>query len=248
MEEQAAQQPTASLGDLIINVFSSPSDAFAGLRNTPARGSVWIIPMLITILLTAGFTYVMFSNETLKEQALEAQRKAIEERVASGSMSQADADRAAEGMEQMGGMIMVIAMVSAVVVMAVVFFAAALVLWLAGKLVLKSPAGYAKYLEVYGLSNWIGSLGLIVTILMAVAMNSLYATPSLGLAVFSEYDSANTLHRVLSAINVFGAWQMIIVGIGMSKLSDKSTGMGIGLAAVLWVIWIAIAVALGFAR
>lgn len=245
--EQTPAPETASLGDLMMNVFTSPAEAFDGIRQGPPRTSVWVIPFLLTILLASAFSYVMFSNETLREQVMEPQRKALQERVDSGQMTQEQADRASEQMSG-GGMMMIFGVIGSAIFISIAFFGAALVLWLAGKFALKSTAGYGKYLELYGLSAWIGILGLLVTILMVVAMNSLYATPSLGLAVFNEYDSSNKMHLVMSSINIFGIWQAVVVGIGLGKLADKPTGTGITVAMVLWVLWVACAVALGFAR
>ena len=245
--EQTPAPETASLGDLMMNVFTSPAEAFDGIRQGPPRASGWVIPFLLTILLASAFSYVMFSNETLREQVMEPQRKALQERVDSGQMTQEQADNASEQMSG-GGMMMIFGVIGSAIFISIAFFGAALVLWLAGKFALKSAAGYGKYLELYGLSGWIGILGLLVTILMVVAMNSLYATPSLGLAVFNEYDTSNKMHLVMSSINIFGIWQAVVVGIGLGKLADKPGSTGIAVAMVLWLLWVACAVALGFAR
>lgn len=245
--EQTPAPEVASLGDLMMNVFTSPAEAFDGVRTGPPRASVWVIPFLLTILLASVFAYVMFSNDTLRDQAMEPQRKAMQERVDSGQMTQEQADNASEQMSG-GSMMMIFGVIGSAIFISIAFFGAALVLWLAGKFVLKAPGGYGKYLEVYGLSGWIGILGLLVTILMVVAMNSLYATPSLGLAVVDEYDTTNKMHLIMSSINVFGIWQAVVIGIGLSKLADKPAGTGITVAMVLWVLWVACAVALGFAR
>lgn len=143
---------------------------------------------------------------------------------------------------------MIFGIIGSTVFISIAFFGAALVLWLVSKFALKASAGYGKYLEVYGLSGWIGILGFLVTILMVVAMNSLYATPSLGLMVSSEYDTTNKMHLVMSSINLFGIWQAVVIGIGLSKMADKPSGTGIAVAMVLWALWVACAVALGFAR
>jgi hypothetical protein len=246
MEETS--QPSASFSDLLVNVFSSPSEAFDALRNAPSRTGVWLLPYILTLFLGAAFTYVLFTNDTLREEALEPQRRAMEERVASGQMTQEQADAATAQMEGMGEMMMVFGLIGVVIFVSLAYFCGALVLWLAGKLALKSTAGYGKYLELYGLSNWIGILGMIVTILMVVGMNSIYASPSLALAILDSYDVGSTMHRLFSSLNIFAAWQAIVIGIGLSKLAEKPAGAGMTVALILWAIWIAISVALGFAR
>ena len=125
---------------------------------------------------------------------------------------------------------------------AIMFFLAALVFWLVGKFGLKAEGGYGKYLELYGAAQWIGVLGFIVTILLAVAYGSMYASPSGALAVLANYNPKSTTHRLLSSLNIFTIWQMIIVGIGLAKYGGKSSGTGFGIGVGLLVVWILISV------
>ncbi|MBI3578339.1 MAG: YIP1 family protein [Ignavibacteriales bacterium] len=248
MEHLEPPVQSTPLSDLLLNVFSSPGDAFEGLKPSPARASVWIIPMIIIILIASGFSYVMFTNPTLKDQFMQAQEQALQKSVDSGKMTQAQADQSRQGMEKMGGMFIAFGIIGSVVFVSVMFFGAALVLWLAGKIAMGSTAGYGKYLEIYGLSGWIGILGGIITLLMVIAMGSLYASPSAALAVLSNYNPTDNTHKILSALNIFSIWQAAVIGIGMGKIAGKSTGLGMGIAFGLWVVWVAITVFLGFGR
>ncbi|MBI3787812.1 MAG: YIP1 family protein [Ignavibacteriales bacterium] len=248
MEHLEPPVQSTPLSDLLLNVFSSPGDAFEGLKPSPARASVWIIPMIIIILIASGFSYVMFTNPTLKDQFMQAQEQALQKSVDSGKMTQAQADQSRQGMEKMGGMFIAFGIIGSVVFVSVMFFGAALVLWLAGKIAMGSTAGYGKYLEIYGLSGWIGILGGIITLLMVIAMGSLYASPSAALAVLSNYNPTDNTHKILSALNIFSIWQAVVIGIGMGKIAGKSTDLGMGIAFGLWVVWVAITVFLGFGR
>jgi len=124
----------------------------------------------------------------------------------------------------------------------------ALFLWLGAKFVLKAEAPYAKYLEVYGLSSWVGVFGGIVTLMLMVGMDSMYASASGALVVLSEYDPVNTTHKLLKSLDVFAAWQAVVAGIGISAVAKKENGPGIGLVVVLWIVWVGASVALGIAR
>lgn len=242
MEEQAPSAPTISLSDIVINVFSSPADAFEGIRTSPARASVWVIPLIILLLLTSASIWTIFSDDTLRAQAMQAQIERIEEQARTGQMPQEQADKALEQMEGGGGVMAVFGIVFASLTLAVVFFVTALVFWLVGKFALKAEGGYGKYLELWGASQWIGALGGIITLLMIVAMNSVYAAPSGALAVLQEFNRHDTTHRLLSSLNIFSVWQMIVVGIGLAKFSGKPSGTGIGVALGLWVVWVLISV------
>jgi len=246
MEEQPL--PSApSLGTTFMGVFTSPSEVFQSLKGTASAPLLWVIPLIVTIVLGIAITVTMFTNETLHSQIIDTQRQAMEKRVDEGKMSRETADQAINRMESGGsGLFIAIGSVSVVVMICLFFFLGALFLWLANKTLFKSTAGYGKYLELYGIASWIGALGAIISLLMMVGLGSLYAHPSGALLVMSNYDTANHLHKLLNALNIFSIWQTAVVGIGLAKFSEKSIGTGIGVAFVLWAVWVAIQVFLGF--
>lgn len=243
--QEMTPAPSVSLGTRIMNVFASPSEAFEGIGSSDSKASLWVIPLVVTVIVGLVSTYVLFSNETLRNQVMEQQTKAMEQRVQEGKMTQEQFDQAQSGMETMGGMMMGIGMIGVVIVVGVYFFGIALVLWLTGKFALKAQAGYLSYLSLLGLASWIGVLGGIITMLMIVGLNSFYATPSAALAIYGTYDVTDTTHRILSKINVFTLWETALVGIGLSNLSGRPAGVGIGVAFGLLAVWFAISIPLG---
>ncbi|MGB2869461.1 MAG: YIP1 family protein [Bacteroidota bacterium] len=248
MEETPTPPATVTLGGSIVNVFASPGEVFTDLRGKEPRTSLWIAPLLVSLLMVVLFSYVFSSNETFRGQLIEAQTKALQKAVEEGKITQQLADQQADRMQNMGSMFLVFGIVFGAIFAVVFFFGGGLFLWLGGKLVLKSPAAYGKYLEVYGISAWIGALGAIVTLMMMIGLNTMYASPSASLAVLSTYDFSSNTHKFLSALNVFSLWQTAVVGIGLAKLSEKSTGMAMGLVFGMWVVWVVAAVFLGIYR
>jgi hypothetical protein len=242
MEEQAPSAPTISLSDIIVNVFASPAEAFEGIRTSPARASVWVVPLLFTIVLAIGSIWMTFTNDTIRSQIAEQQRERMQEQVQAGKISQERADQMVDGMEKGTGMMIAFGIVGASIMICLTLFVGALFLWLIGKLALKAEGGYGKYLELWGSSLWIAMLGGIVTVLLLMAFNSMYASPSAALAVLSNYSPKNSLHRLMSSLNVFSIWQMVVVGIGLSKFSGKPLGTGIAAAFALWIVWVLISV------
>ena len=237
MSEQIPLPKAQGFGSVLMNVFSSPADAFADLGTSESKPTNWLFPLIALIILASVSSYTIFSNESLKSQALEMQTRAIDKRVSEGKMTQEQADQARSGMEKMGGMFVAIGIVTSVIFLCIMMFGAPLFLWLADKTMLKSSVGYTKHLEMYGISSWIGILGGIVTLLMIVGLNTMYASPSAALAVYASYDPMNTTDKILGAINIFSIWQAVVVGIGLGKFANKSAATGIGAALVLWVIW-----------
>jgi hypothetical protein len=242
MEEQAPSAPTISVSDIIVNVFASPAEAYEGIRTSPTRASVWVIPLILTIVLAIGSIWFSFTNESIRSQIADQQRERMQEQVHAGKITQERADQIADGMEKGSGMMIAFGIIGASIMICIMLFAGSLFLWLVGKLGLKADAGYGKYLELYGTSFWIGILGGIVTVLLLMTFNSMYASPSAALAVLSNYSPKNSLHRLLSSLNIFSLWQMVVVGIGLSKFSGKSIGVGIGTAFGLWFAWVLISV------
>lgn len=233
MEEQQAAPETQSLGTRIMNVFASPGEAFDGIATLESKTSLWLIPMLTSMAIAVLVSFVISSNATLKEQIVEMTSKQMQQRVEQGSVTQTQADRQREAMEGMGTLFAVFGSIGAIIAIAALFFLGSLVLWLIGKFALKATHGYTAYLATYGTASWITVLGSLVAILMMVGLNSMYATPSAALAVYADYDFLNTTHRLLSRIELFSIWQAVVVGIGLSKLTGKTSGVGIGIAVGL---------------
>ncbi len=249
MEDQLPLKPAPSLGTVLSDVFTSPGDSFGALKGTASAPSLWAVPLIVSVILAALFTYAIFTNEALRSQMMETQRQAMEKAINEGRMTREQADIAADRMESGGtGIVMAIGMVAAVIFVALSYFVAALFLWLAGKAILKTTEGYPKYLEMYGSASWVGILGSIVTLLMMIGLGSMYAQPGGSLFVMSSFDPGNTLHKLLAAVNIFGLWQTAVVGIGLAKFSGKSNGMGLGVAYGLWILWVLVEVFLGLGR
>ena len=249
MEEQQPLPPAPSLGSTLTDVFTTPSEVFKSLKGTASAPSLWIVPLIVSILMAILMTYIIATNESLRGQVVDQQRAELEKRVEENKLTRENADLQMDRLEKSGtGIFIAFGSVFASIAIVAGFFIAALFLWLADKVILKSAEGYGKHLELYGISSWIGVLGGIITLLMIVGLNSLVASPGAVLAVLGNYEATNNFHKVLSALNIFSIWQAAIIGIGLSKLSDKSTGTGMTVAFALWVLWVAVSILLGLAR
>lgn len=246
---QSSETPDTSFTTTLANVFASPGEAFAGLVGKPVQHSRWVIPFIISALIVVGVVALMFTNETFREQMQTAQMAQMDKAVDEGRMTREQADMA---MEQMGGgagtMFIVFGSIFGSVFVLLFYVLGALFLWLGAKILLKTGESYGRHLEVYGIASWIGIFGSVITVVMMLAFDSMYATPSAALSIYDSFDSANTTHRLMRALDVFGAWQAVVAGIGISKVAGKDSTMGIAIAVVLWLAWVGISVALGLAR
>jgi ABC-type multidrug transport system fused ATPase/permease subunit len=184
--------------------------------------------MLLAMALAVTFSFVIASNDTLKGQITEVQSKRMEQMVQEGRITQEQVDRQQEAMKNMGTLFAVFGSIGAIVILCLLYFGGTFVLWLVGKFALKAAHGYSTYLAMYGLASWIAVLGSVVSILMIVGLGSMYATPSLALAVYPDYDPLNQIHFLYSKLELFSLWITVVIGIGLSKLTDKPIGVGIG--------------------
>ncbi len=248
MDDRSPLPSAPSLGKVLPDVFASPSEVYQNLKNTAPSPTLWVIPLIATLLIVVVSVIMIFTNETLKSEMKEIQSKAIQKMVDEKKLTQEDADKAEARTESMGGMMIAFGIIGGVIFMAAFYFGGALFLWLANKTILKSAVGYGKHLELYGIASWIGVLGGVITILMMVGFGSMSATPSAALALMGSFDPTNKLHMLLASLNIFSIWQTAVIGIGLSKFSDKHTSAGIGVAFALWIVWVALSILIGIAR
>lgn len=247
-DNQVLEAPqTTSLMTRITNVFASPSELYTEVAANPVKASSWVLPLLLSIIITLFFITALYYNDALRSQIYEMQAEKMQELVEQGKMTQEQYDNAVDGMEKSGpGMFIAFGGISAVVMALIVFFGASLILWLFIKIALKFGGSYKKVLEVWGLASFIGIFGSVITMLLMYLLNSMTATPSPTLFLGEGFDAKNKIHVILASLNIFTIWQMGIVGLGLSKISNKSVGLGLGVSYGLWVIWILISTFLGF--
>jgi hypothetical protein len=238
--------PVMSFSDKFVGILSSPGEVFDNVAKNPEKqNSNWVVPLIITIVMTIAFTLIVFTQPPIQDQMHETQLKAMQKSVAEGKMTQEQMDKAMEMSKPGSPMFLIFGSVGAVVVVFVMVFAYSGVYWIGGKVVFKFSTSFSKVLEVYGLSLFIGVLGALVTIVLIVAMGSLYAQPGLALAI-KDFDPTNKVHKLMSAINIFEFWQMYVIGVGLSKIWSTPLGKSLTIVGGVWVIWTAIKVFASF--
>lgn len=243
---EPSQPEPSGFATRAANVFSSPTELFTEVGALPVQASSWALPLIISVIVTALVTFMIFNNATLRDQIQEQQRVEIQKMVDNGKLTQ---DQANQALERMGGgsvIEIVIATISGAVVAAIIFFVIPLVLWLGAKFGLKFGGTYKKVLEVYGLASLIAVLGSIVAVLMMYSLNTMYATPGGSLLVMNNFDRHNIAHNLLASLNIFTLWMTAVTGIGLAKISGKSIGAGLIVVFLLWAVWTIIASLMGW--
>ena len=78
-------------------------------------------------------------------------------------------------------------------------------------------------------------LGGIVTMLLSLALNRMFATPSLPLLI-SHFDPTRRSHQALGAANVSYIWAVGVMSIGLAKLSGTPVLRAAIPVSVYWVL------------
>ena len=250
MDEQSASPetlpPPSSFISRASNVFASPGEVFSELAVQPVQTTSWLIPLILMMVMMVGTSAFLLTNDTLRNQVLEKQHEAVQKMVDQGKLTQEQADKQLEMMEG-SKLVLIFGSITTFGMSIVVFFAVPLVVWLAGMMLMQYHGGYFKIVEMFGLTVPIGFLGGIVTVFLMNIFMTMYASPSGWLLIMQSYDPKNFLHNILSAINIFTLWQVALLGLGLSKLSGKSTGTGMGVAFGLWAVVVLVIVGISSA-
>src|SRR5438105_15167746 len=103
MEEPQASLTTenpspsaTSLGTRLTNVFVAPAEVFDEIKVSPPTAANWAVPMAIAIIAGMIYTMVVFSQPGVLQNMRDAQEKKMQEMVATGKMTQAQADQSAQ--------------------------------------------------------------------------------------------------------------------------------------------------------
>lgn len=246
MEEHATRETVKpfSFTEKLAGIFAAPGDLFENVRQTGKTPGNWVVPSIIFIIVAVLMSQLMLTNASLVDQLGTIMRKGIDEAVAKGSMTAEQAEQAAAFMKP-DSMIFRIQQVAGIVIITpIALFLLSLVYWLLGKWGMSATAPYMKVVEIAGLTMFITCLESIVTTLLMFAMDSIFATPSLGLFV-TDFDIQNKLHAALAKVNIFTIWDLAVVSIGLSKLFQRDLPKVLVLVFALWVVWSVFTVLMG---
>jgi hypothetical protein len=248
MEQQPDVSPSdttttpSTIGSRLIDIFVSPGEVFGDVKNAPKSTGNWLIPLILAIVVSIVTIFVVFSQPTIQQQMIDVQHNQMVKQVQTGKMTQQQMTQAESMIPKPGSLIWnIIGIFGAIIVTIIIILLVALVLWLIGKFVLKAPLKYGPMLEITGLSYMVMVLGSIISILTILALDSLYATPSLAILI-KEFDVENSIHKLLSYVNVFYLWFVALLGLGLAKLCNVSTMKG-----MIWTFGIFIVLTLAIA-
>jgi len=222
-DDRAAMMTT--LTQKLLNIFVSPGDVFEEVVVSPPRAVCWLVPMLFVCLTGIISLRVMPASEW---GAAQVRQLAESDTSASSDIGKPVRHDSA----------VAILTVAASAIAGTLWSTS--VLWLIGRVFLKTRFSFFKTLEVVALTAMILGLGTIVTVLLGLATGDASIRPALSLFARQVYAGAR-LHAALDAVNVFHLWTATVLAIGLSKLARVSFS-----GSAFWVFgyWVALRVAM----
>jgi mannitol-specific phosphotransferase system IIBC component len=238
-----------SLAGRLLNVFAAPGEVFDEIKIARHRAANWLVPLLIYAVVGVISVCILFAQPAIQQTIHDQQVKALDKQVQQGKITQAQEDQALQVMEKFMGptMLAIFGSFALIIYSFVSVFGWALVLWLAGRWLLKAQFDYMKVLEVAGLSSVVVVLGMVISTLLAVILGRLYAGPSLGLLV-DNFDPVNRGHLLLGAVNVINLWHAGVLAIGLAKLSGAPAAKAAAVVFGFWVLIELLLIAVGLGQ
>ena len=244
---EAPPAPGMSLAGRLFNIFATPGDVFEDVRKAPPSAANWLVPAFILILVSWLGSALVFSQPSIQHQLSEIVDQSIQKQVDSGHLSEQQAEQSRAAAEKWAAIASKIGAGILPLVMGFLFpLFWGLILWLVGTKVLKGDFPYMKAVEVVGLGNMITVLDSILRTLLIIGLANIYASPSLALVV-KDFDPQNTVHSLLTLVDVMILWALLVRAIGLARLSGASLTKAALWVFGIWVAYRAFFIALGLA-
>jgi Yip1 domain len=231
--EEQGEQEDVSVGhwQRISAVLFSPVEAMRGVK----LNGGWVAPLVVFLVCT--ILYVAMAGALLGEAQADQARDQMQERVASGQMSQEEADRAIEltsgFQEGIGGkMVMILGTVITIFIATLI---TTVFLFLVSNIIHNGTESFGKYWSMAWYIGVIGSVNLVLMGLLIMLTQDAQGG-HLGLAILTKSDPKSALHVAASMVSVFSIWEAIVAGIGISIFGKIGRGLGMVWGALIFII------------
>ncbi len=216
---EASELP--SLPTRVLNVFFSPGELMAGLKDKPAWAGALVVGAILTVL-----SAILLPAEIFEA----AMRQSILER----------GGPAPDNLETMARFIRIGGMVGGGVFWFVMSAAMAGLLTLIFSFFLGDRGSYKQYLAVLAHAFLISAVGTLAVLPLRIAAQD--ASMLLSVGTLMPFLEDGYPMRVLRLLDLFGLWAWAVVGIGVAVMEPKRT---VGSAIVI-VMFIPVTMALVF--
>lgn len=235
---EPAPEPVAplSITDKFVGILTEPEATYTNLKTAGHKVSDWLIPTLIFTIVIAIGTYFRMTNPEFVERMRQEQQTRMEEMVKEGKMTQEQASRSNQQLENIGPMIAIFSVVGVLFTVPLFIIVLGLIYWLILKFLFKGKSGFGLALAAYGLAAYFGAIDQLISLLLALVTNNMFA--SLSPALLLTPDPHAMTFKILNALNPIQIWSMIVLGIGLARVHELPRAKTYGLVFGLWALWV----------
>ncbi len=230
-------QESTSVLSRYFNVLASPGEAFNGVGTLESKTSLWLVPMIILILITMGIAALTMSNPAIQQEMKEKVSQKMQKNVQDGKMTQEQADKYAD---VGGGWGKIMAIVGPIFGVPFFWLFMTLLYWVILAFIIGGEISWINAFTVVALGSAVYLIQAVITGLLVYATGSFTTQINLGFLVSGDTNA--TLHALFSRIDPFSFWQMWVLCIGFSKVSDLTLKKAAYGVVGLWLVWSAILV------
>src|SRR5689334_20217825 len=109
-QPEKPRPPAMSLAARLLNVFATPGEVFEDVKAAPSSVANWLVPAVLLAVVSVLFGIVMASQPAIRQQIREQQAKSLDQRVAAGHMTRAQADQTLDMLDKATLPIVVVSM------------------------------------------------------------------------------------------------------------------------------------------
>lgn len=236
MDAELEVAESLSLPGRLSRVLFAPGRVFSALKAN-CRWPDWVVPATIVAVVSLASIYLTFpivAGEQFAEQ-----RRRIE---ASQDMTAEQKATALAGIEKWQGAGRVVGLAGVPVGVAAGLFVQAVVFLLALRVLLDTRANYREMLAITGYSMLTAVPAALVHTPLVLAKGTAEVSTGLGLLVPAGSEGT-FISYVLSGVDIFTAWQMVLVTVGISTLYTIPPRRAGNVVFGLWALWILITAA-----
>jgi len=254
------QSPDASLsiGQKLIRILTSPAEVFQTIRSGISWRD-WVIPFVVVVAVS-GVAGILNAPYTLEfsQQAIRAQQKRFLQREMPQEQRQQMEQRFEQQIQKQADrytppQLYYLSFTGVAIRIALVLFVLAALYYFGGNTILGGKAAFPQLLALVSLPQMVTVLESVYNTLIMHLKGS--AEVPASLAVLLPYGATDlfrveryqqALFTLLSQINVFTVWRLILFAIGFGVIYQVSKAKAGGVVFGYWVLWLILTTAGAF--
>lgn len=239
-EEDSYQTEQLTQTDAMSGTFTSPSETFETITDTPIK-NYWIIPVIISVVLGLVTSFLFMSDKELISKTMDKQKEKMmekfEQNIKDGKMTREDADKAMESMNPEGMFFKIIGFGGAVLLPFLTLLLLS-VIYLVVLKFMKADFDFKNILNVVGLAMIISAVGGILSMIISVVKGELV---TIGPVLFlNESSTGEKMYSLLLKVDLFTIWFYAVIAVGLSRVSRTDILKTVPLVFGVWIIYIVI--------